>query len=62
MIDGVCDVRSIPNDETIFTFSVTAPNMISEDTFQEDGESIHFSRDGISRQYDNIARRSSSNS
>ena len=49
MIDGICDVRSVPNDETVFTFEVTAPNLVSEDSCNDDGVSIRFSRDGVSR-------------
>ena len=48
MIDGICDVRSVPNDETVFTFEVTAPNLVSEESCCENGESIRFSRDGVS--------------
>jgi signal transduction histidine kinase len=29
MIDGLCSVNSVPNDETTFIFEVTAPSLVS---------------------------------
>jgi hypothetical protein len=38
LIDGECDVRSVPNDTTIFTFHVTANNMVHLDYLKSEVE------------------------
>ena len=32
MIDGLCSVYSVPHEQTVFTFEVTAPSMINRAT------------------------------